>query len=288
MTGYGKRHCEYRAKKYVVELKSLNGKQIDITTKIPVNFKETELALRRLLKEELKRGKVELQIRVEDDGGDTVAKINNNLFVGYYNQMKTLADELDYDISNEQIFNTILKLPEILSVSIDEMEENEWNVIKEAVVGVVNDLNSFREQEGRALQKDISIHLNKISELLKDIDVFEENRIEKIRTRVKQNLNEFIHDLPVDKNRFEQEIIYYLEKLDITEEKVRLANHCNYFLEKLQSDNPVGKMLGFIGQEIGREINTIGSKANDSDIQKIVVSMKDELEKIKEQLMNVL
>lgn len=288
MTGFGKATLELENKKVSIEIKSLNSKQLDINTRIPNLYKEKDLVLRNEIKNQLERGKVELSIFIESVGADKETKINKPIVEAYYQQLSDLSSELGITMDQEPILQTIVKLPDALKTEHQELDEEEWNQIFDGFKSALTDLNSFRKQEGEALQVDIFERISNIEELLKEVPQFEENRIATVKTRINDNLNEFVEKQNVDKNRFEQEIIYYLEKLDITEEKVRLANHCKYFIETADNGNSIGKKLGFIAQEIGREINTLGSKANDSDIQKIVIQMKDELEKIKEQLLNVL
>jgi uncharacterized protein (TIGR00255 family) len=288
MTGFGKATLEMENKKVSIEIKSLNSKQLDINTRIPNLYKEKDLVLRNEIKNQLERGKVELSIFIESVGTDKETKINKPIVEAYYQQLTELSSELGIPMDQEPILQTIVKLPDALKTEHQELDEEEWNQIFIGFKSAVADLNSFRTQEGEALEEDIFERISNIEKLLEAVPQFEANRIETVKTRINDNLNDFVEKQNVDKNRFEQEIIYYLEKLDITEEKVRLANHCKYFIETAQNGNSIGKKLGFIAQEIGREINTLGSKANDSDIQKIVIQMKDELEKIKEQLLNVL
>ncbi|NOU59553.1 YicC family protein [Marinifilum sp. JC070] len=288
MTGFGKATLELENKKVSIEIKSLNSKQLDINTRIPNLYKEKDLVLRNEIKNQLERGKVELSIFIESVGTDKETKINKPIVEAYYQQLSELSADLGIPMDKEPILQTIVKLPDALKTEHQELDEEEWNQIFAGFKSAVADLNSFRKQEGDALQEDIFERIANIEKLLEEVPQYETNRIETVKTRINDNLKDFVEKQNVDKNRFEQEIIYYLEKLDITEEKVRLANHCKYFIETAQNGNSIGKKLGFIAQEIGREINTLGSKANDSDIQKIVIQMKDELEKIKEQLLNVL
>lgn len=288
MTGFGKATLELENKKISIEIKSLNSKQLDINTRMPNLYKEKDLVIRNEIKNKLERGKVELSIFIESVGTDKETKINKPIVEGYYKQLNELAQNLGIDIDKEPLLQTIVKLPDALKVEYQELDEEEWNLIFEGFKTALTEIMNFRSQEGKALQNDIFARIKNIENLLAEVPQFEDNRIETVRTRINDNLRDFVEKQNVDKNRFEQEIIYYLEKLDITEEKVRLANHCKYFIETSNAGNSEGKKLGFIAQEIGREINTLGSKANDSNIQKIVIDMKDELEKIKEQLLNVL
>ncbi|WP_207784608.1 YicC/YloC family endoribonuclease [Marinifilum breve] len=288
MTGFGKATLELENKKVSIEIKSLNSKQLDINTRIPNLYKEKDLVLRNEIKNQLERGKVELSVFIESVGTDKETKINKPIVEAYYQQLSELSSELGIPMDKEPILQTIVKLPDALKTEHQELDEEEWNQIFAGFKSAVADLNSFRKQEGEALQVDIFERIANIEKLLKEVPQYEAKRIETVKTRINDNLKDFVEKQNVDKNRFEQEIIYYLEKLDITEEKVRLENHCKYFIETAKNGKSIGKKLGFIAQEIGREINTLGSKANDSDIQKIVIQMKDELEKIKEQLLNVL
>jgi len=288
MTGFGKATIELENKKVSIEIKSLNSKQLDINSRIPNLYKEKDLILRNEIKNHLERGKVELSIYIESVGTDKETRINKPIVEGYYKQLSEIASELGLPLEKEPLLQTIIKLPDTLKTEHQELDEDEWSKIFEGVKIAIEDLKSFRSQEGEALQKDVFKHIHCIEQLSLEVPKYETTRIETIKNRINDNLTEFIEKQNVDKNRFEQEIIYYLEKLDITEEKVRLSNHCKYFLETAQTPKAVGKKLGFIAQEIGREINTLGSKANDTNIQKLVIQMKDELEKIKEQLLNVL
>lgn len=288
MTGFGKATLELKNKKISIEIKSLNSKQLDINTRMPNLYKEKDLVIRNEIKSKLERGKVELSIFIESVGTDKETKINKPIVEGYYKQLNELAQDLGIDIDKEPLLQTIVKLPDALKVEYQELDEEEWNLIFEGFKTALAEIINFRSQEGKALQNDIFARIKNIENLLVEVPQYENERIETVRTRINDNLKDFVEKQNVDKNRFEQEMIYYLEKLDITEEKVRLANHCKYFIETSNAGNSEGKKLGFIAQEIGREINTLGSKANHSNIQKIVIDMKDELEKIKEQLLNVL
>ncbi|MDE5418942.1 YicC family protein [Labilibaculum sp. DW002] len=288
MTGFGKATLELENKKVSIEIKSLNSKQLDIFTRIPNLYKEKDLVLRNDIKKQLERGKVELSIFIESVGAEKETKINQPIVEAYYRQLNELSKELGIELDKEPILQTIVKLPDALKVEYQALDEEEWNQIFDGFKVALSEIMDFRNQEGKALQEDIFARIKNIEQLLDEVPQYENDRIETVKTRINDNLNDFVEKQNVDKNRFEQEIIYYLEKLDITEEKVRLANHCKYFMETSSAGNSVGKKLGFIAQEIGREINTLGSKANDSNIQKIVIDMKDELEKIKEQLLNVL
>ena len=286
MTGYGKAECEVQSKKITVEIKSLNSKQLDLNIKIPSIYKEKEFEIRNELSRELVRGKVDFYISTDTAVEETSVSVNTNVLRSYYQQVAETAKELNL-ILPDDILTSLLRLPDALKSEKQEMTDEEWNAILSNTKSAIVLLNQFRIQEGNALEKDILDRINLITSLATDLEPFETQRIEKLKVRIKQSLAELCIE-KVDQNRFEQELIYYIEKLDITEEKVRLANHCSYFLETIADAESSGKKLAFIVQEIGREINTIGSKANDADMQKIVIRMKDELEKIKEQINNVL
>lgn len=287
MTGYGKAVLELPAKKITIEIKTLNSKQIDISTRIPSIFKEKELDIRSLISSQLERGKIDFSIYLENTGEETIYAINKKLARSYYEDLKDLAQEI-----NQHTFSSylpvVLKMPEVLKPEIEELKEEEWKQIERTIVDALIQVDEYRTEEGKTLEKDFIKRTNNISAHLDEITPFEKSRIDNYRQRIHKNLSEFMEESQVDKNRFEQELIYYLEKLDVTEEKVRLKNHCEYFLETLNEPVSSGKKLSFISQEMGREINTLGSKANDADMQRIVVKMKDELEKIKEQLYNIL
>jgi len=286
MTGYGKAECETGNKKITIELKSLNSKQLDVSTRLPVLYREKEMDIRKEISERMVRGKIEFAIYIDDHGNDSISIINEVAVERYYKQLSSLQQKLDLPV-NELIMSVIMRLPESVKTTFPEIDETEWQFIWAKIQEVTNAANHFRQQEGEALRKDILSNMREITDLLAQVKTFEEQRLENIKSRIFDGLKEFEQNGNLDKNRFEQEMIYYLEKLDINEEKVRLSNHCQYFIETLDSD-AAGKKLGFIAQEIGREINTLGSKANESNIQRIVVQMKDSLEKIKEQILNIL
>lgn len=287
MTGFGKASKEIGSKKITIEIKSLNSKQLDVFSRIPGYYKEKEIEVRNLISKKLARGKVEFNMYAEISGTDNNSVVNTEMVKSYYEQLTKISKELG--IPKEQdLLQTIMRLPDTLKTEREELDDDEWNEVIVGISKAIDDLIDFRTQEGKVLEKDITERVTKISQLLKEVEPLEKQRLERVKERLRANLTELAEKENLDENRFEQELIFYLEKLDITEEKVRLKNHCDYFLETTKSNEPVGKKLGFISQEIGREINTLGSKANDSDMQKIVVLMKDELEKIKEQLLNVL
>ncbi len=286
MTGFGKAECELKDRKIIIEIKSLNSKNLDIYTKIPGIYREKELGIRNTISKVLLRGKVEFVLYYEIAEGNKATSINQDVVKNYYTQLKNIASDLNIETS-EQLLQIATRLPDTLNTEREEIDKNDWAKINETVLDALNQLDNFRIQEGEFLHKDIEQRIKTINQYKEEITPFEINRTEKIRTKLNESLSS-LSDQEIDKNRFEQELIYYLEKLDITEEKVRLTNHCNYFTEMINEPESNGKKLGFISQEIGREINTIGSKANDSDIQKFVILMKDELEKIKEQMLNIL
>jgi uncharacterized protein (TIGR00255 family) len=289
MTGYGKAECKLKDKTVSIELKSLNSRQLEIHTKLPGIYREKDLELRNLISGMIRRGKVELSVTVEYSDEKRALLINKDTFKSYYRQLKSINDDLDIKES-EPLLQAILRLPEVLAPVNEELGSEEWEKVLKSFHAAVRELDGFRIQEGDMIGKDFAGRVASIQDYLKQVSNFEERRIENIKKRLRDSLNEFQGKENIDPARFEQELIYYLEKLDITEEKTRLTNHCKYFLEvmKENGEEPVGKKLGFISQEMGREINTIGSKAGDFEIQTLVVNMKDELEKVKEQLNNIL
>ena len=287
MTGFGKSEFEVNNKKFTIEIKSLNSKQIDINARVPALYREKEIEIRKTISDALTRGKVDFNIYVENLGEESSAKINEPILKNYFKHLKEISSELEVPV-NEGTLHAAMRLPDTVKVEYEKLDEGEWKTILQHIKKALAELDSFRNQEGLALKADITSNVKKINEMLPEIEPFEKKRVEVIKTRIQENLESLKLNGSVDENRFEQELLFYLEKLDINEEKVRLANHCNYFEETVNLKIPVGKKLGFISQELGREINTIGSKANDSDIQRIVVQMKDHLERVKEQLLNVL
>jgi len=288
MTGFGKAVNEFENKKITVEIKTLNSKQADITARIPGSYKEKEMELRNMLAKALKRGKIELSVWIDQNEAEKNIQFNKSVIKNYYQQLVEVTESLNRSVDNEQILEIIMRLPDVTKTEMREINENEWLVIKQTVSNALSEIEKFKLQEGKVMQADFKQRIEQIQNLQLAIEPHEKSRIEKVKDRIKQNFKDNLKEVDADNNRFEQELIYYLEKLDITEEKVRLANHCSYFTQTMNEESAQGKKLGFIAQEIGREINTIGSKANNSDIQKIVVQMKDELEKIKEQVLNVL
>lgn len=287
MTGYGKAEFETGNKKITIELKSLNSKQLDINSRLPILYREKDLVIRKEISEQLIRGKIDFSLYLENLGTESNSTINENIVTSYFNQLSEIQKKLGLPVT-EQIMQNVMRLPDTVKTVFEELDEEEWNNILTNIRKVIKRLNEFRIQEGEALDADIRGNIAEIQRLQASIAPHEEQRILNIKAKIQDALNEIELNSNIDKNRYEQELIYYLEKLDINEEKVRLANHCAYFLENLDTNKDVGKKLGFIAQEIGREINTIGSKANESNIQRIVVQMKDALERIKEQLLNVL
>ena len=287
MTGFGKCTLELAGKSISVEIKSLNSKQFDAYLRLPPLYREKEAEMRLMLNAGLVRGKVEMNINVDDNGGGSNFNFNRALAKQYFDEIKGLSAEVGMELSSE-VISTIVRMPDVLKAEQAELSEDEWKKVSKAIEEAIVKLNDFRLQEGITLENDLKKRVTQIDHLLSEVTLFEKQRIDNLRERILKQLEESVTDGSVDMNRFEQELIYYMEKLDITEEKVRLAKHCQYFMETLADDGQNGKKLGFISQEMGREINTLGSKANDADMQKIVVLMKDELEKIKEQLFNIL
>ena len=287
MTGYGKAIAETQQKKITIEIKSLNSKQLDLNTKLPWLYKEKEPEIRNIISQRLDRGKIDFSIYCDMLDDEVVTVINKSAVRNYYNQFKDIAAELKIDL-DDQIFTAIMKLPDTLKTEKPEMPEAEWEIVRKQIIESVTMLDLYRIEEGNSIMADLKKCIGKILSLLETIGTFEIGRITKIKEKLMSLLEENLGPEKVDKNRFEQEIIFYLEKYDINEEKIRLKTHCDYFIETINTPSPNGKILNFIAQEIGREINTIGSKANDASIQKLVVMMKDELEKIKEQTLNVL
>jgi uncharacterized protein (TIGR00255 family) len=287
MTGYGKSVADIPQKKITVEIKSLNSKQFDLNTRLPWLYKEKEAEIRNIISRKLDRGKIDLNISFDIMDTEIIPVINRTVVKNYFNQIKDISAELGIG-SDEELLSTILKLPDALKTEKQELSEDEWILVSEKLNESMDQLDAYRIEEGRTLEADLTGCIGRILSFLEEIKKFEGERIIRIREKLKASLNEYFGKENVDMNRFEQELIFYLEKIDFNEEKVRLKKHCEYFMEKIASLPPNGKILSFIAQEIGREINTIGSKANDASIQKMVVMMKDDLEKIKEQTLNIL
>lgn len=292
MTGYGKSVANFNGKKIHVEIKSLNSKALDLSTRISPLYREKEIEIRNYIAAEVERGKVDFVLWTEKDETQSATPINTALVLDYFKQIKELSSTLNLDMSGLQSssewMKTLLRMPEVLTrTEIEELTDEEWAVVFTAVKEAVANLIEFRKQEGIALAKKFQEKIDNISTLLASIEPFEKERTEKIRQRIIANLTQFV-GIDYDNNRLEQEMIYYIEKLDISEEKQRLTNHIKYFAETMETGHGQGKKLGFIAQEMGREINTTGSKSNQAEMQNIVVKMKDELEQIKEQVLNVL
>ncbi len=286
MTGFGKTTCEVRNKKITIEIKSLNSKQLDLFTRVPNVYKEKDLELRNAIAQKLERGKIELSIFFENLGSETSSQMNFSIIESYYKQIIEMSERLGINPPADW-FPLLLRLPESMKVETQELEEDEWNVIRKAFDEAVEMLIEFRKREGESLRAVFKDKLANIRAFLGEVEPFEKERVEKIKQRIHEHLTT-LKEVDYDKNRFEQEMIYYIEKLDVNEEKNRLRQHLDYFEETMDMEGASGKKLGFIAQEIGREINTLGSKSNHSEMQKIVVKMKDELEQIKEQVLNVL
>jgi len=286
MTGYGKAVAELPNKKITIEIKSLNSKQFDLFTRLPALYREKEIALRNALAQRLERGKVDLSMNVEEISKDVSSKIDHHVVDQYHREIMNLATEMNIP-QPQDWFLLLLHLPDVMKQDTEELNEEEWKTIEIAIDQAVNEVIAFRKQEGDMLSKVLSEKIQRIRSLLVEVEPFEAERVEKIRNRIYEGLHN-LDGIEYDKNRFEQEMIYYIEKLDVNEEKTRLAHHLEYFTETLNDPRSQGKKLGFIAQEIGREINTLGSKSNQSGMQRIVVQMKDELEQIKEQILNIL
>lgn len=287
MTGFGRSILEYNNKKISIDVKSLNSKNADLNTRIPGYYKEKELEIRRLLSQKLQRGKIDFCMFVELSGSESSTQINQELVTNYFEQLKKISSDANIPMGDD-ILSSIIRMPDVMKNKSEDLSVDEWKNVLTTVNGAIDSCLDFRKEEGKNLETDIRSRIDSILSLLLEVPKFEEQRIETIKDRLSQSLQEITNNATTDSNRYEQEVIFYLEKLDITEEKVRLKKHCEYFIETMESDEFAGKKLGFIAQEVGREINTLGSKAHHVELQKIVVRMKDELEKVKEQLMNVL
>ena len=286
MTGYGKTVVAYKGKKINVEIKSLNSKQLDLNTRIAPLYREKEMEIRQMIAEQLQRGKVEFAIWIEKDAATEAAPVNTALMDSYYRQLEGFAKE--HQLTGIDWMLTLTRMPDVLTkTEVEVLDDDEWQTVRQGVSEAVQHLVDFRTQEGAALEKKFAEKIDNIEQLLASIEPYEKARVEKIRARIIDGLKQ-IPEAEYDKNRLEQELIYYIEKLDISEEKQRLANHLKYFRETMADQPEQGKKLGFIAQEMGREINTTGSKSNQAEMQNIVVKMKDELEQIKEQVLNAL
>ncbi len=282
MTGFGKASLQLPTKKITVEIKSLNSKGLDLNTRMPSVFREMELGLRNQLSQRLERGKIDFSLYIEITGEETSSKINVPIVKGYINQMKAVIPNAD----ETELMKMAVRMPDALKTERDEIDENEWKQIQKVIDSAIDNISQFRRDEGVALEKEFLHRIANIMTLMNNAVSYDAERVETVKTRLRTALDEL--QVNVDENRFEHELIFYLEKYDITEEKVRLENHLNYFIETLAGTEANGRKLGFITQEMGREINTMGSKSNHTEMQKLVVMMKDELEKIKEQVLNVL
>lgn len=287
MTGYGRAAAEILGTAFSAEIKTLNSKQFDLMLRLPTDFKDKEIEVRKLLSQNLERGKVDCTLTV--GGNEYIERvfINKSVAENYYAELLELQKSLGLQ-DQTSMLSTLLKMPDVLQSKSETPDEEQWQHIYALIDQAIENCNLSRQQEGEKLKSEFEQHIQSILDLLDQVSPFEEERIQKIREKFRNELEAAFENENIDKNRYEQEIIYYIEKIDITEEKVRLKNHCHYFLQTLEQGESCGKKLGFIGQEIGREINTLGSKANHWNIQRIVVLMKDELEKIKEQLFNIL
>ncbi len=288
MTGFGKAEAVWEGKKIHVEVKSLNSKSLDLSTRVTSLYREKEMELRQLVAARVVRGKVDFSLWTEKEDGAASATINAAAVAGYVEQIKSISASLGIEVRTETLWDAIVRLPDVtVSAAAEELTDEEWNVVRAAVETALSRLEDFRRQEGEALARKFGEKLDNISRLLAEIEPFEKSRVERVRQRLEERLAE-LRGVDYDKNRLEQELIYYIEKLDINEEKQRLANHLRYFRETMANGVGQGKKLGFIAQEMGREINTTGSKSNQAEMQNIVVKMKDELEQIKEQVLNVM
>ena len=286
MTGYGKAEGVVESKKISVEVRSLNGKFLDCSLRVPGLYRQKEMLVRSKAAKEVVRGKVDISISYESLEGEQNFFINTDLLKNYYQGLSEVSKELN--ISEENVLGTLMKMPEVMRSEKQKLSEGEWVGIEKLIDEALVSFNSFRLAEGDVLKKEVEGRVNQIASLLVQVEPFETERIDTIKTRIKKNIDEIVSKEGFDQNRFEQELIFYMERYDITEEKVRLKAHCEHFIKTMNDEEAQGKKLGFISQEIGREINTLGSKANHAEMQKIVVQMKDELEKIKEQALNIM
>ena len=286
MTGFGKASGTFSNKKITVEIKSLNSKNLDLFVRMPSIYRQNEIELRKVLGKRLDRGKVECNINVEVIGDTTSQKLNQKLIGSYYKQLIAISDELN--LPKENLLATLVKMPDVFATESEELDPEEWGFIVSILDQAITEHIAFRTAEGNLLAEEFSMRIANIKQAFDEVPKYESIRVDGIKARIENNLEEFVGISKIDKNRFEQELIYYLEKFDISEEKHRLDNHLTYFIETLNKPVSQGKKLGFISQEIGREINTLGSKSYHAEMQKLVVGMKDELEKIKEQILNTL
>jgi uncharacterized protein (TIGR00255 family) len=287
MTGYGKASCEYNNKKIVIEIKSLNSKQLDVSTRIAALYREKDIEIRNAIAARLERGKIDFSLYIEDAGATAATRINQSVVENYRKQITDTCNALGMPVP-ENMMELILRMPETLKTELSVLDEAEWQAILGLLDEAFAQIEAFRAQEGQSLYNMFCNKINTIGTLLAEVEPYEGERLVKIKSRIEEGLKTLEENISVDRNRLEQEMIFYIEKLDINEEKVRLRNHLRYFIETMDKETAPGKKLGFIAQEMGREINTLGSKSNHSEMQIIVVKMKDELEQIKEQVLNVL
>lgn len=286
MTGFGKSAASINQKKISIEIRSLNSKQADISIRIPSVYKEKELELRAKINQYLERGKIEFNLYVEQTTATPNYQINESLFKNYYNELKSLSDELG---EQSDLIKIVAGMPDVFQKEEKQaLDESEWETIVELTSKALQDIDAYRTDEGNTLQKEMELRITNIQQLLNKVELYEKERIITVRERITAHLEEIVSGNQIDKDRLEQELVFYIEKFDVSEEKQRLQSHLNYFMDTMNDKDSQGKKLGFISQEMGREINTLGSKANHSELQKIVVEMKDELEKIKEQILNIL
>lgn len=286
MTGFGKSATSINQKKISIEIRSLNSKQADISVRIPAVYKEKELELRAKINQHLERGKIEYNLYVEQTAATPNYQLNKALFKNYYNELKSISDEFG---EQSDLIKIVTGMPDVFQKEEKQaMDESEWDTIVELTTKALQDIDAYRTDEGKTLQKEMELRINNIQQLLNKVELYEKERIITVRERITAHLEEIVSGNQIDKDRLEQELIFYIEKFDVSEEKQRLQSHLDYFMDTMNDKDSQGKKLGFISQEMGREINTLGSKANHSELQKIVVEMKDELEKIKEQILNIL
>ncbi|MCQ2250071.1 MAG: YicC family protein [Bacteroidales bacterium] len=288
MTGYGKVTRSYNGKNIEVEIRSLNSKSLDVHTKVPQQFNDKDLEIRSMIGKSLERGKIDFSLSYTNETSDETLRINESLLEAYFKKMKAMQERLGLEIDNSMLMTTLMRFSDVQKMEAEEVSDNDWSFVAGMVSEAIANLDSFRTQEGQRLKEDFLHRIDLILGYLAQVEPLEQQRVPLIKERIIQRFEELKGVVDLDSNRLEQELIFYIEKLDITEEKVRLRQHCKYFVENIDADESTGKKLGFIAQEMGREINTLGSKANDAGIQKIVVMMKDELEKIKEQVLNIL
>lgn len=287
MTGYGRSAVNFETKTITIEIKSVNSKQFDLSLRLPSLYREKEPEIRTMLSAVIERGKTDISITIESAMGGESFTLNEPLAERYYKELRAFAQKIG-EANEIDYMPLITRLPEVFKSASETLDEKEWAAVSRGIMDTLQKINDFRMDEGAALGRDLTLRVHKILELLGQVAPFETQRTQSVREKLRNAFNDIEKNNEIDKNRFEQELIYYLEKFDLTEEKTRLRKHCEYFLETMAEPASSGKKLGFISQEMGREINTLGSKANHFDIQKVVVLMKDELEKIKEQLLNIL